>query len=256
MPAPAIVTPALFNAVQEQLRENRSRARLGPRRPGHLLQGLTCCALCGYAFYGKTTRQRGKGHVLRDFRYYRCTGTDAYRFGGERICNHTQIRAELLETDIWENVCKILKNPGSLEQEEQDSNKSPAAPGNVDTLKAQRQKLRHGMERLIDSLAEGVIDKDQFTSRMNRTKARIADIDAKIGTQPVDEDRRAHVDLVMSRLAELSRHLESQLNVADWATKREIIRTLVQASSLVKRRSQLSSVCQRRRAPELWSRLW
>ena len=32
----------------------------------------------------------------------------------------------------------------------------------------------------------------------------------------------------MSRLAELSNHLESQLRDPDWATKREIIRTIVQ----------------------------
>ena len=98
----------------------------------------------------------------------------------------------------------------------------------MSTLRAQRQKLQHGLERLIDSLAEGVIDKDQFTSRMNRTKARIADIDQKIGTQAADEERRTHVRSVMNRLAELSTHLQSQLNNADWATKREIIRTLIQ----------------------------
>lgn len=115
IPAPAIVDKALFNAAQDQLRENRSRARLGLRRLGHLLQGFTCCALCGYAFYGKTTHQRGKGHLLMDFRYYRCSGADPYRFGGERICSNTQIRAESLETKIWDTVCKILKNPGSLE---------------------------------------------------------------------------------------------------------------------------------------------
>jgi site-specific DNA recombinase len=192
-----------------------------------LLQGLTCCALCGYAFYGKTTRQRGKGHRLTDFRYYRCSGTDGYRFGGECICSNTQIRAESLETKIWEKVCKILKNPESLEQEEQDSGERKALPKDVDTLTAQRQKLRHGLERLIDSLAEGVIEKDQFTARMNRTKARIAEIDTKIGAQAADEDRRAHVRSVMSRLAELSSHLKSQLNDADWSTRREIIRSLV-----------------------------
>jgi site-specific DNA recombinase len=227
MPAPAIVDKALFNAAQEQLRENRTRARLGPRRPGHLLQSLTCCALCGYAFYGKTTRQRGKGHRLTDFRYYRCSGTDGYRFGGERICSNAQIRAESLETKIWENVCKILKNPGSLEREEQDS-QHKALPENVDTLRAQRQKLQHGLERLIDSLAEGVIDKDQFTARMNRTKARITEIDTKIGAQAADEGQRAHVRSVISRLAELSSHLKSHLNDADWSTRREIIRSLVQ----------------------------
>ena len=136
-----------------------------------------------------------------DFRYYRCSGTDAYRFGGERICSNTQIRAESLETEIWENVCKIVRNPGSLQQEDQDSKQRDALLENVDTLRAQRQKLRHGLERLIDSLAEGVIDKDQFTSRMNRTKARIADIDTKIGARAAGKDRRAHVRSVVSRPA-------------------------------------------------------
>ena len=122
IPAPAIVDKTPFKAAQEQLRENRTRARLGQRRPCHLLQGLTCCALCGYAFYGKTVRQRGKGSDLTDFRYYRCSGTDGYRFGGDRICSSTQVRADILENEIWESVCKLLRNPGILEQEDQDSN--------------------------------------------------------------------------------------------------------------------------------------
>ncbi len=50
---PALVDGALFRAAHRQLEENRSRARLGRRRPGYLLQGLTCCARCGYAYYGK-----------------------------------------------------------------------------------------------------------------------------------------------------------------------------------------------------------
>jgi site-specific DNA recombinase len=37
---------------------------------------------------------------MTDFRYYRCSGTDTYRFGGERICSNTQIRAESLEAEI------------------------------------------------------------------------------------------------------------------------------------------------------------
>jgi site-specific DNA recombinase len=121
-----------------------------------------------------------------------------------------------------------VRNPGSLQQENQDSKQRDALLESVDTLSAQRQKLRHGLERLIDSLAEGVIDKDQFTSRMNRTKTRIADIDAKISAQTGDAERRSHVRSVMRRFAEFSNRLQSQLNDADWATKREIVRALVQ----------------------------
>jgi site-specific DNA recombinase len=228
MPAPAIVDRPLFAAAQDQLRENRTRARTGLRTSGYLLQGLMCCALCGDAFYGKTTRQRGKGHQLTDFRYYRCSGTDGYRFGGERICSNTQIGADLLETAIWEYVSKIVKDPGILDQEEDNTDKHGLQKENVDGLKLQLQKLRHGTKRLIDSLAEGVIDRDQFTARMDRTKSRIAEIEAKLGAQETGEGRRAHVQALMSRLGALSNHIKSQLRDPDWATRREIIRAIVQ----------------------------
>lgn len=51
---PALVEAQLFREAHAQLEENRSRARQGRHRPGYLLQGLTCCARCGYAYYGKT----------------------------------------------------------------------------------------------------------------------------------------------------------------------------------------------------------
>ena len=87
VPVPPLVDAALFRAAQAQLEENRSRARQGRRRPGYLLQGLTCCAKCGYAYYGKTIRQLGAGRQMKDFIYYRCGGSDGYRFGGEAICS-------------------------------------------------------------------------------------------------------------------------------------------------------------------------
>lgn len=64
--------------------------------------------------------------------------------------------------------------------------------------------------------------------RMNRAKARLADLDAKIAARATDEDRLAHVHLVMTRLAELSSHMPPKLKKADWATKREIIRPVIQ----------------------------
>ena len=61
IPVPLLIEPALFQAAQRQLNENRSRARMGTRRPGYLLQGLLTCSECRYAYYGKTTRQRVGG---------------------------------------------------------------------------------------------------------------------------------------------------------------------------------------------------
>ena len=78
IPVPPLIEPALYRAAQRQLNENQKRARIGTRRPGYLLQGLLACSECRYAYYGKTTRQRGGGGRLKDFNYYRCSGTDGY----------------------------------------------------------------------------------------------------------------------------------------------------------------------------------
>ena len=167
---PPLVDERLFRAAQEQLEENRTRARLGRRRLGHLLQGLTCCPICRYAYYGKTTRERGPGHCLKDYRYYRCSGSDRYRFGAERICSNGQIRAEFLEDAVWREVCDLLGNPEKLEREFKEGGEAVASVQNAEVLKVRGLKRQHALERLIDSFTEGLIEKDQFTSRMAKAR--------------------------------------------------------------------------------------
>jgi site-specific DNA recombinase len=228
VPVPALVDVALFRAAHAQLEENRSRARQGRRRPGYLLQGLTCCARCGYAYYGKTIRQLGAGHQMKDFIYYRCGGSDAYRFGGERICGNSQLQGAYLETTVWREVSSLLMNPERIQLEHPERSTGGTLLDNLEILRSQRTKLQHAMERLIDSFTEGLIEKDQFTSRMDRTKRRITDLDAKIKAGAGDVDQLERVRLATGRLRELAAAVGPELAGADWQRKREIIRMLVQ----------------------------
>ena len=98
----------------------------------------------------------------------------------------------------------------------------------TETLKSQRTKLQHAMERLIDSFTEGLIEKDQFTSRMTRTKTRITDLDAKIKASAGDVNQLEHLRLATARLRELAGAIGPELASADRHRRREIIRTLVQ----------------------------
>jgi len=228
VPVPPLVNERLFRAAQQQLEENRARVRLGRRTLGHLLQGLACCAICRYAYYGKTTRERGPEHSLKDYRYYRCSGTDGYRFGGERICTNRQIQAEFLEVAVWREVCDLLRNPEKLERDFKESNNAVASLQTAGALKAQRLKQQHALERLIDSFAEGLISKDQFTPRMARTRGRIAELDTQIQAYSGDIDQMEHLRLGVARLRELSATLGPGLADSDWHRKREVIRTVVQ----------------------------
>src|SRR5215475_10869536 len=154
IPVPALVEPAVFAAVQEQLQENKRHARQQSRRGAlYLLQGLLQCPHCGYAFYGKRLSPSArKGHP-RAYAYYRCLGTYAYRFGGERICQNTQVRTDLLDLAVWQEVCTLLTHPERLAEEYrrrlQPETRTKRTP--LTTVEGQIGKLRPGVARLIDS---------------------------------------------------------------------------------------------------------
>ena len=110
--------------------------------------------MCGYAYYGKAiSPSRRKGHPRADA-YYRCLGTDAYRCGGQRICPTTQVRTDLVEVTVWEEVCRWLAQPQRLAEEYGRRGQAPRRGAKWDTpesLRAQSNKLRQGSARLIDS---------------------------------------------------------------------------------------------------------
>ena len=227
IPVPALVEQELFEAVQEQLAENRRLARQGQRGARYLLQGLGCCQQCGYAYYGKAISPSvRKGHP-RNYAYYRCTGTDAYRFGGERVCHNRQVRTDLLEAAVWEQVCLLLKDPQRLAQEYERRLQTPAKDQDSACLQAQAAKLRQGVARLIDSYAEGIINKQEFQPRIEHTKERLAKVEEQVRLLSEEISRQSELRLIITRLEEFSARVSEHLEQADWKTKRELIRTLV-----------------------------
>ncbi len=119
-------------------------------------------------------------------------------------------------------------NPERIELQHQKSSKARTLLGNLKILRSQRTKLQHAVERLIDSFTEGLIEKGQFTPRMDRTKHRIADLDARIRDNAGDIDQLERLQLATSRFRELAAAIGPELPGADWQRRREIIRTLVQ----------------------------
>ena len=96
------------------------------------------------------------------------------------------------------------------------------------TLRRNAGAPLHALERLIDSFTEGLIEKDQFTARMARTKNRIVELDARIKADAGDADHLEHLRLAAKRLRELAAAVGPHLATADWHRRRDIIRTLVQ----------------------------
>jgi len=229
IPVPAIVAPEVFAAVQEQLRENQRHARQSQRGALYLLQGLVQCQQCGYAYYGKRRRASARQDKPRAYAYYRCLGTDAYRFGGERLCQNTQVRTDLLDLAVWREVCTLLAHPERLAEEyrrrlqpDTQTKRPPLA-----LVEEQLGKLRQGLARLIDSYADGLLDKQEFEPRIIRLRQRLAHLDEQ--RQQLAEEAALHTELrlIIGRLEDFASKVHDRLGEVDWTSQRDLIRTLV-----------------------------
>ena len=224
---PALVDEAVFETVQEQLQENQQRARIGQRGARYLLQGLLVCACCGYAYYGKPISPSARKGNPRSYAYYRCIGSDAYRFGGVRLCWNKQLRTDLVDEAVWNEVCKLLEDPSRLEQEYRQRLLAKESSTELTGLEASLGRLRQGIARLIDSYAEGMIDKAEFEPRITRMRERITQLEEQV-RQIQDEAGMEHeLRLILARLETFASKVKEGLAEADWLTRRELIRTLV-----------------------------
>jgi site-specific DNA recombinase len=230
MVVPALVSEELFAVVAEQLAENRRRQRQGQRGARYLLQGLLVCGQCGYAYYGKPVSRRSAKGATRHYAYYRCTGTDAYRFGGQRVCQNQQVRTDLLEEAVWDDVCALLKDPGRIEAEYQrrlDDKTSAKETAGPEQLQSLIGKVKRGIARLIDAYGEGLMDKEEFAPRIRRFREQLTKLEAEQQQQQELEKQERELRLVIGQLQEFADRVKEDIAGAEWSTQRDVIRTLV-----------------------------
>ena len=226
IPVPAIVSEELFSAVQEQLTENQRRGRERQRGTCYLLQGLLECQCCGYAFYGsKYNRNTAKGKI--SYVYYRCLGTDAHRFGGQRVCENKQVRTDKLDEAVWNDVCELLRHPNLLRKEYERRLAVPERSGATRPIKKQAEHTQRAVSRLIDAYADGVLERDEFEPRLERARKRLSALQTKLNTLQSQTREQAALRDALECLDSFSEAISTNLDQADWETRREILRTLI-----------------------------
>jgi site-specific DNA recombinase len=228
---PALVDPAVFEAAQAQLDENRQRKRERRKGPRWLLQGLTVCRRCGYAYYGKMAPRSDWTKSKEVLCYYRCIGTDGYRFDGHAVCDNPPVRGDYLEQAVWARVRALLEEPDRVASEyhRRLSDAQAGSRQSDDVLQLDRQmaSLQRGIGRLIDSYAEGMIERGEFGPRIAGLKTRLAQLRERRNAAAEAAESERELTLIIGRLEAFAAKVHQGLDAVDWHDKRDIIRTLV-----------------------------
>jgi len=222
---PALVAEDTWQRVQRRLEDNKRYAARNSKEPS-LLQGICACVGCGYAYYRTSTRTTNK-----KIYYYRCLGSDDYRYEHGRVCANKPVRADYLDTVVWEHITNLLTDPALVRTE---ISKRLEQVRTGDPATAQRTRLESGIAkastaitRLIGAYQEELISLEELRSRMPELRARETSLQHQIEALDAQlADREVYLKLA-DNLEEFLTGLRDKASTASITERQRVLRLLV-----------------------------
>jgi site-specific DNA recombinase len=227
IPVPALVDQDTFDRVQQRLEDNKRFAARNTKVPS-LLQGLAACASCGYGYYRtSTTTSSGK-----KIYYYRCLGSDDYRYQGGRVCGNKPVRADYVDAVVWDHVTGLLADPALIRTEIDRRLERARTSDPVTKKRGQLEqalaKTSASIAAMVTAFSEQLITIDELRARMPALRARetgLKDQIAALDAQAADRD--AYLKLADDLQGFLGK-LRANSATATTEDRQRVLRALVQ----------------------------
>jgi site-specific DNA recombinase len=157
IPAPAIISEALWDACCTRLSTNRERLSGGGRK--YFMTGLLRCFTCERAMTPKVAKGAGK-------MYYFC----------QHSCPHPYLIAADVERDMWKILSDILCNPGCVSTQ---LVRSIVAEGDVEAERLRLLASLTAVEDKQDSLIDMRLEAARLGQGVDRYLKKAIDLDAE-----------------------------------------------------------------------------
>jgi len=158
---PLIVREEIINRVKARLEANNT-SKHGQLKNKYLLGRMIFCRQCGYALVGAEFH----GHL-----YYR------HRHQADRRCSaFGSIRADIIDNpvfnDIFEVVGDVTRIRESIEKDLPDLEKQKLLSKQLDLCRGDLLKLDAQQRRLIDSIANGIIENEEASEKISEIREK------------------------------------------------------------------------------------
>jgi site-specific DNA recombinase len=225
IPVPALISEATFALAQELLARNKKTAARRTIEPS-IVQGLVCCRSCGYALCRTSTRTSA-----RKISYYRCLGSDAWRYRGKALCSQKPIRQDLLDETVWSEVLRLLEDP-TLIQSELDRRLKAASDSeptkrHQQTLERDLIRTQKGIERLLTAYQEELLSLEELRRRMPELRKRENTVQTQLQSLNAQVADQATYLRLAQTLSTFLGKLRTNAQTLDVQERQRILRLLV-----------------------------
>ena len=225
IPVPALVSAERFEQAREQLEANKRHSTRRTKEPT-LLQGMLVCRRCGYAYYRASTRT-----TKRKLYYYRCLGTDGWRYEGGARCASRPVRQDRLDAVVWGELVRLLEDPALLEAELERrleaGRRTDPRQRRVAELRGERKRLERAGARLVTAYQEELIGLDELRRRMPPLRSRTQAVEAELeAVESAVEERERHLR-VAETLESFRERLRAGAGTLGVRERQKVLRALV-----------------------------
>ena len=215
---PPIITQELFDKAQEQLAKSRER-HCGKAKHEYPLTGFAVCDKCGSPLIGS--------YMYGGYRYYHCRGTYSTATR-KRICDARYIRADWLESVVWERVKQVITSPELLLSEvrkQAETEQQTMVSGDLDAeikIVTRRMKTYPGQERrMLGALRMKLATPDIILDEINQMKRERAADEKLLESLTVMKDRLVKAQNIEAELKELCSRIVADIDNCSAADKKE-----------------------------------
>ena len=225
IPVPALVSEEQFEQAQQQLEANQRHARRRTKE-ATLLQGMLVCRRCGYAYYRCSTRT-----TKRKLYYYRCLGSDGWRYEDGVRCASRPVRQDRLDAVVWRELVRLLEDPALLAAElerrlaagrETDPQRRRQAE-----LHGERERLERAGARLVTAYQEELISLDELRGRMPAMRSRMRVLEAELDAIETAAAERERYLRIAETLESFRDRLRAGSESLDVIERQKVLRSLV-----------------------------
>ncbi|MDD5599719.1 MAG: recombinase family protein [Victivallaceae bacterium] len=222
---PPLISQEIFDLAQERLKHNKEHASRNTKEPT-LLQGMLVCKDCGYAYYRTSTRTS-----LRKIYYYRCLGSDDYRYPDGRKCKSFPIRQDYLDNLVWKHVIHLLENEELIRDEIQrrikESKNTDLTQKQQNNLQAGLNKVHNGIDRLLDAYQEGMLPIEELRNRIGNLRKKEATLTKELNAlkfKYIEQQRLSQIETSVSSFIGCLKERAKNLNIEE---KQKVVRLLL-----------------------------
>jgi site-specific DNA recombinase len=219
--APKIVDDEIFELAQQRFQRNRDLAARRTKR-NYLLRGLLTCECCQKAMFAET---QSKSYMCGYSR--RAHAEDS----GVSPCeNKRRLPVGQLDELIWREVVKLLKKPAMLKKHYPNLREKihpRATGGSPDKLDAKIGEVEKQIKRANNLFIRGMLDQASHTAKYSELTDKLRHLQAQREKAAADSmDQKEAAELLRS-FTSFAKTIQSRLNTADFATRRNIVEQVV-----------------------------